>query len=182
MPSYLYSPLPLEADSIRLLRLLPDRDEAAPIQCELWNYSLWKPGSRTHMYEAISYVWGNPRQTLPIFVDKKQFHVTVNLHAALSHLRDDNFERIIWVDAICINQESPEEQGQQVQLMAKIYSYASRVIVWLGNETTDTKGALEEIQLAADEELIARPKKRTNQQAVLNLLRRPWFQRVWVRE
>jgi hypothetical protein len=181
MSSYPYSFLPPDGDNIRLLRLLPNKDEAAPLHCELRNYSLQKLGPQTHLYEALSYVWGNPRETLPIYVDTNQFLVTVNLHAALSSLRDHSFERIIWVDAVCINQRNLEERIQQVQIMAKIYSKAHRVIVWLGKEAVDTKGALENIGLAANEELTERSKKEINKQAILNLLQRPWFQRIWVR-
>jgi hypothetical protein len=86
------------------------------------------------------------------------------------------------VDAVCINQENLEERKQQVQLMAKIYSKAHCVIVWLGKGAVDTKGALENIRLAANEELTERSKKEMNQQAILTLLQRPWFQRIWVRE
>ncbi|PMD15991.1 HET-domain-containing protein, partial [Hyaloscypha hepaticicola] len=179
MFSYQYLPLPTQGNYIRLLRLLPNEDEAAPLQCELRKYSLQKPGPRTHLYEALSYVWGDARDTLPIYVGNNRFPVTVNLHAALSRLRDHSFERIMWVDAICINQKSPEEQGQQVQLMAKIYSNAHRVIVWLGEEVVEIKGALENIRLAANEELTERSKKE-KQLTILNLLRRQWFQRIWV--
>jgi hypothetical protein len=177
MSSYLYSLLSPEGDNIRLLRLLPNEDKAAPLQCELRNYSLQKLGPRTYLYEALSYVWGNARETLPICVDKVQFHVTVNLHAALSRLRDHSFERIIWVDAVCINQKSSEEQGQQVQLMAKIYSNAHRVIVWLGEKAEDTDGALKDICLAANGKPTEHSKK-----TILNMLQRPWFQRIWVSE
>jgi Heterokaryon incompatibility protein (HET) len=103
MSSYLYSSLPPDSDNIRLLRLLPNEDETEPLQWKLCNYSLQKLGTQSHRYEALSYVWGNPRKTLPIRVDGNQFHITVNLHAALSRLRDCSFERIIWVDAVCID-------------------------------------------------------------------------------
>jgi hypothetical protein len=122
---------------------------------------------------------GHKRQSISI--DEHDLPVTVNLHAALSRLRDHPFERIIWVDAICINQENPEEREQQVQLMAKIYSKAHHVIVWLGEEARDTEGALENIRLAAIEESTGRSKKEMNQQAILKLLQGPWFQRIWVR-
>ncbi len=182
MSSYRYHPLPPERDYIRLLCLLPNESEAEPLQCKLHDYSLQKLGPRTHRYEALSYVWGDPRETLPIYVDEEQFLVTANLHAALLRLRDHSFKRIIWVDAICIDQKNLEEQGQQVQLMAKIYSNAHCVIVWLGKKTEDTDGALEDIRLAADEEFTECSKKEINQQAILSLLQRPWFQRIWVRE
>src|SRR4051794_22415309 len=116
MSSYPYSLLPQDGDYIRLLRLLPNEDEAAPLHCELRKYSLQRSSLRTHLYEALSYVWGDPDNTLSICVDKNQFQVTVNLHAALSRLRDHSFERIIWVDAICIDQSNKEERKQQVQL------------------------------------------------------------------
>ncbi|KAF4618364.1 hypothetical protein G7Y89_g14937 [Cudoniella acicularis] len=162
MSSYLYSLLPLGGDNIRLLCLLPNEDEAALLQCELRNYSLQKSDTRTHLYEALSYVWGNQYETLPIHVDGIKFPVTVNLHAALSRLRDRSFERIIWVDAVCIDQTSLKERKHQVQLMAKIYSNAHRVIVWLGKEAVDTEGALEDIRLAANEESTERLKKERN--------------------
>ena len=38
--------------------------------------------------------------------------------------------RIIWVDAVCINQEDKQEKEHQVQYIAKIYGKASYVIVW----------------------------------------------------
>ncbi|KAH6714755.1 hypothetical protein BKA61DRAFT_643463 [Leptodontidium sp. MPI-SDFR-AT-0119] len=95
MSSYPYSLLSPDGDNIRLLRLLPNKDEAAPLHCELCNYSLQRSSPRTHLYEALSYV-------------------TVNLHAALLRLRDHTLERFIWVDAICINQREMEERKQQL--------------------------------------------------------------------
>lgn len=57
-------------------------------------------------------------------VGRGLFPVTVNLHAALTRLRDHYIGRIIWVDAVWIDQTNLEEWKQQVQLMAKIYSKA----------------------------------------------------------
>jgi hypothetical protein len=37
----------------------------------------------------------------------------------------------MWVDAICINQEDPEERGMEVLQMADIYGKAGRVVIWL---------------------------------------------------
>jgi hypothetical protein len=80
-----------------------------------------------------------------------------------------------------MNQENPEERGQQVQLIAMVYSKAHRVFVWLG-ETSDDIMALEDIQRAANNEFSELSNKKMVQRAVINLLRRPWFQRIWVRE
>lgn len=40
----------------------------------------------------------------------------------------------VWVDQLCINQESPHERSQQVALMSTIYSRCRRVLVWLGRQ------------------------------------------------
>ena len=100
---YCYSPLSSGHDSIRLLRLMPHEDETADIQCELFEYSLQNTSKGTHLYDALSYVWGNPDEKLPIFLHEHSFNVTINLRAALSRLRNHSVERILWVDALCIN-------------------------------------------------------------------------------
>ncbi|KAH6714388.1 heterokaryon incompatibility protein-domain-containing protein, partial [Leptodontidium sp. MPI-SDFR-AT-0119] len=180
MSQYRYSPLSPGRDSIRLLRLLPHEDETADIQCELFEYSLPNSCKRTHLYDSLSYVWGNPEEKLPIFIHKLKFDVTVNLRAALSRLRNHSVERILWIDAICIDQANQEEKEHQIQSMAKIYGQANRVVVWLGEAADDSDLAFEEIR-------IARGKKSANsldsekiQQAVLALLQRPWFRRIWI--
>jgi len=110
MSSFPYSLLSSNGDNIRLLCLLPNEDEAAVLQCKLRNYSLQQSDRGTHPYEALSYVWGNQNETRPIYLDELEFSVTVNLHAALSHLRDRFIERFIWVDAICIDQSNLKER------------------------------------------------------------------------
>ena len=54
--------------------------------------------------------------------------------------------------------------------MAKIYSNVHRVIVWLREETVETKGALKDIWLVANKELTEGLKKEINKQVILNLL------------
>jgi hypothetical protein len=182
MPQYPYSPLSSPHESIRLLRLMPNEDENADIQCELFEYSLHDSCGRTHLYDALSYVWGNPDETLPIFIHEYSFNVTVNLHAALSHLRNHSIERILWVDAICIHQADWKEKEHQIQSMAKIYGQASRVVVWLGEATGDSGSdlALEAIRNAGKRKPDSFTMEEPVQRAVLALLQRPWFRRIWV--
>lgn len=182
MSQYCYSPLLPGPDSIRLLRLMPREDDNAPTECQLFNYSLKESGKGTHLYEALSYVWGDSDHPCSISVDKHGLPVTTNLYAALSQLRDHSLERIIWVDAVCINQGNLEERSHQVQLMAKIYSKANRVIVWLGETADDSDRAVEEIRLAAGKQSTYFPTYEFFQQAILKLLRRSWFRRIWVRD
>jgi hypothetical protein len=65
--------------------------------------------------------------------------------------------------------------------MANVFSKAHRVIVWLGRETVTTEGVLEDIRLVANVESTGHSKD-IRQLAILKLLGRPWFQRIWVRE
>ena len=53
-------------------------------------------------YEALSYVWGDARDTKPILLCGQPFHVTVNLESALRNLRQTDRLCILWVDALCI--------------------------------------------------------------------------------
>jgi hypothetical protein len=53
---------------------------------------------------------------------------------ALYYLRDKEAERVLWIDALCIDQNSEGERNHQVVLMGQIYASAWRVVAWLGSE------------------------------------------------
>ena len=42
--------------------------------------------------------------------------------------------RLIWVDAVCIDQADSEEKARQVQLLFKIFGQAHRTVVWLADD------------------------------------------------
>lgn len=54
-------------------------------------------------------------------------------------MRYESKERVLWIDAVCINQKNDDEKGQQVAFMAKIYSNGFRNLIYLG-----VIGAIEE--------------------------------------
>lgn len=68
-----------------------------------------------------------------------------NLEKALRHLRDHASGRILWVDAICINQSDEEEKLSQVQSMGSVYREAVEVRIWLGS-LNDVQEVIEECQ------------------------------------
>lgn len=193
---YVYSPLPGPI-YIRLLRLMPHQDKDAPLQCQLFEYPLRGARQRVHMYEALSYVWGSEEDQKFIYIrtddksdrsspspvagNSRRLLVTANLRDALSHLRDGLLERILWIDAICINQRDKVEKGVQVQSMAEIYANANRVIVWLGEATSDSGQAFETLRNAARDQHTHHDIDEPTRQAIFTLLERPWFQRIWVR-
>jgi hypothetical protein len=117
-----YRPLNENTREIRLAHILPTQHEE--VQVELQVVSL----DDSPVYEALSYVWGDPGITKPIIVNGRQMNVTVSLEAAFRKFRQqaDGAVVVIWADAICINQKDIQERGQQVSIMADIYRCASR--------------------------------------------------------
>ncbi|KAM7193030.1 Heterokaryon incompatibility protein (HET) domain containing protein [Naviculisporaceae sp. PSN 640] len=95
-------------------------------------------------YEALSYVWGDPRQRHDITINGETLSVTANLHGALTAFRHQllpertishtHQRRRLWADALCINQEDVPERTAQVELMGSIFKGATRVLAWLGWE------------------------------------------------
>ncbi|RTE80890.1 hypothetical protein BHE90_004613 [Fusarium euwallaceae] len=129
----LYDTLPLNEGGtlIRLLELLPgDTDE--PLVCNLVVANMLD----TPVYEAVSYTWGidaGLTQEAAVRVNNIRLQVTPNLHACLIALRYPDASRMLWVDAICINQKDDDEKSEQVARMTTIYSSASHVLVYLGD-------------------------------------------------
>jgi hypothetical protein len=69
--------------------------------------------------------------------------------------------------------------------MSKIYGLAQRVVVWLGEAADESDLALKDIHAAAgkDPPRKSSRKDETDQKdylVIMNLLRRPWFERIWV--
>ncbi|KAF5588580.1 heterokaryon incompatibility het-6 [Fusarium subglutinans] len=174
-------------DSFRLVSLQPGRD-SAPLTLRLLNTNL----NKTQPYEAVSYVWGDVKDLIAINVYsdedmETQALVSQNCHAALSNFRDSESSRLLWIDSICIDQESPIEKNHQLGLMARIYKNASQVLVYLGHGTPDSDAALRCIREIDEpsnddgyETVEASAIIQENQSAVSNLFKRPWFFRVWV--
>jgi hypothetical protein len=109
----------------------------------------------------------------------RDLHVTENLYSALLRLQDDFCPRVLWIDAICINQSNEKEKEQQIPLMAEIYAKARSVIVWLGEAADDSELAMDAICNAAEFGLTEYIGNRVAQ-AFPILLLRPWFERIWV--
>jgi len=75
-----------------------------------------------HLYEALSYVWGPTDGRRRIYIQSSRGHssvgtvgcldVTRGLHAALSHIRNGLVDHLVWIDAICIDQQNNREKEQ----------------------------------------------------------------------
>ncbi|KAH8203871.1 hypothetical protein TruAng_001935 [Truncatella angustata] len=134
----LYEPLDTTKSEIRLLTLFPDADFDADIVCLLKVVSL----DETTDFEAVSYVWGDVSTRQSISVGGELMLVTVNLVAALRRLRQPQARRVVWVDAICIDQGNISEKNTQIPLMARLYRSAKSVLAWLGEPTDAMEAAI----------------------------------------
>jgi hypothetical protein len=83
-------------------------------------------------YEALSYAWGMAISQSRVLVDGIDLRVTESLDQGLRRLRFKDRSRMLWIDALCINQRDITERSHQVQHMAKIYRTAKQVLIWLG--------------------------------------------------
>ena len=197
----IYQPLTVRNET-RLL-VLESGQNSDEISCGLLNVLLtWRT-----RYEALSYTWGDPKITKPVICSGKKIDVTANLHSALHHLRYPDRQRILWVDALCINQEDDNDKETQVQRMGRIYSKARRVLIWLGEDTKGTVGAIGLIkQLDTHFKALYRKRRITkllpafgtwtailsdafptskvptdfDWGPVFQLLEHPWFLRTWI--
>ncbi|RAL02265.1 HET domain-containing protein [Aspergillus ibericus CBS 121593] len=176
--SSIYSPLPPKSYT-RMIRLLPDEDKDAPIRCELFSYNLSRSSNGGHLYEVFSYVWGSPARSRSIILNGCSFLIMESLHTALLHLRDTQLDRVLWVDAISINQDDDSEKSKQIPLMRMIYAQARRVVVWLGmgwgygDKALELLGSLGRKQ--NPESINEKDRERCEA-----LLQRDWFRCIWV--
>lgn len=187
---YTYEPLK-SSIQIRLLKLYSN-EEKERLEAVIEHHNL-EDAIKTG-YEAISYCWGEPLFTHQLHIEGRSLNITPHLHGALSVLT----ESYIWVDAVCINQEDPEEKARQIPLMRRIYANADVVLVWLGPENPLIINAMqvidedlyEEVVSIFNHETLEPHQRRANVQDRLKksgvmmglnlILENDWFTRLWV--
>ncbi|KAK6438902.1 hypothetical protein LTR95_004898 [Oleoguttula sp. CCFEE 5521] len=135
----MYEALPVShLGKTRVVHLHPARSAAAPLVANLRIAQLTTETLRG-AYEALSYTWGNTTRNDALIImgdganEEYRLRLTDNLSIALRRLRHPWRTRVIWVDAIFINQGDVAERSQQVSRMRYIYDRAKSVIVWLGD-------------------------------------------------
>jgi len=112
------------------------------------------------------------------------FSVRKNLYDALTHMRSDTESRVLWIDALCIDQSDGQERNHQVQLMGDIYHSARQVIVWLGVAAEDSdlamnlKTKVRDFKIPTMEEIL----EIVEIEALVKLWNRSYWYRVWIRQ
>ncbi|KDN67413.1 hypothetical protein CSUB01_11672 [Colletotrichum sublineola] len=141
-----YEPFDLDRPGFRLVRLEAGSNRD-PIRCHL--FQAYLDDEETLIpYEALSYCWGDDtslRQT--VLVNGSFLFITENLFEALIYLREPGEDRILWIDALCIDQSNVRERGHQVSWMGKVYQHAERVLFWLGHVPYNFRDLMESLKL-----------------------------------
>ncbi|KAF2875855.1 heterokaryon incompatibility protein-domain-containing protein [Massariosphaeria phaeospora] len=188
--NYIYESLESE-DQMRVLELYPGQDEE-PINCSLTTVKRIDAPP----YEALSYAWGDHTDRKEIRCDGKQLTITRSLYDALWRIRDVAKVKLLWADAICINQADRQERGHQVKHMGSIYFSAERVLVWVGldNPFESFQESFESLvnrffrPRKLHEHRVRLVDSRVKNEAEMGifcralayLIHRPWFSRLWV--
>lgn len=166
-------------------------------------------------YSALSYAWGptyadGSHLNDSIVCNGRRLRVTSNLKQALKRIRhatakdirggatrETSYEqtsdvKLLWVDAICINQEDLQERSQQVTMMARIFNLCRNLIIWLGEPDAGELGVAQSQLLHRQENdgvqkfsfrSLLGSKYSTHQETVAvlqSIVQRPWFRRRWV--
>lgn len=171
------------ADEIRLLKIVSrgtSRRTNEDLVCTLTSYRR----SEAPSYTALSYAWGYGWADCQVLLNNRPFCIRRNLYRFLQHAArlDQEVIGLLWIDAICIDQDDLEERAAQVQHMQSIFSSAKSVFAWLGPAYQNSHKAMQYLEESND--------KMTKQhyrlwggntgQAIANLCGRQYWTRLWV--
>ncbi|KAF2647283.1 HET-domain-containing protein [Lophiostoma macrostomum CBS 122681] len=171
---YIYKPL--QPKTMRLLEIYPSKECRSPLSCYLRPVRLGEAPS----YEALSYRWCKQDDGF-LRCSGQNLTIRRNLKNALTRLRLSDARRAVWADAICINQKDEKEKADQIKLMRKIYSQATRVLVWLGEDPdNEAEQAFVRIEQIAQADGTLPPPQDPWWNPVAAFYRCDWFSRLWV--
>ncbi|KAM7212348.1 Heterokaryon incompatibility protein (HET) domain containing protein [Rhypophila decipiens] len=140
-------------------------------------------------YEALSWHWGSGPEDYMVRITQNDTEykkrIRKELGLALKYLRLAKHPRVLWVDSICIDQSNDDERSQQVQMMSRIYTRSKQVTIWLGEDTDESKLAIDfinnEIMHLNNFDTLCSDKRYSDKwRALMSLMQREWFSRRWV--
>ena len=121
---YKYLPLAPSRCEIRVHEILPHpRLSTATLHCKIRPVFL----AEEHLPQlaTIFYCWEDPTSKNIIIVDVARLQVSARFFQVISRVAHADQVRIIWLDAVCINQADIEERARQVELMRTVCTRAS---------------------------------------------------------
>lgn len=100
-------------------------------------------------FATLSYTWGTSTQTEIIILNDNPLQIGTNLSHALHAFRKLAYfghKYMLWVDAICINQNDPKERESQVAKMRNLYAGSWTTMTFLGEAAEGSGKAIDLIK------------------------------------
>jgi hypothetical protein len=160
---YSYVRLSRRRQQIRLFELKPAASRNDPVFGSLHIVDFDEDEEDVPEFDALSYQWGELTPTYEITIvgdadtEGGSLQVRQNLSNALRDLRLSDEPLVIWIDAICINQQDEAEKERQLPLMRQIYSSVRTVRCWIDEDVdpdSEAFRALKGFKTAVKEESI----------------------------
>lgn len=99
--AFRYEQLDLAKQQIHLVTIKPKSPERKDVECDIHVFDV----DTAPPYVTLSYRWGPPTPTKPIWLDDKRFVVRQNLYDFLCCYRNDASNvHFIWIGQLCISQ------------------------------------------------------------------------------
>ncbi|KAI3328835.1 heterokaryon incompatibility protein-domain-containing protein [Ustulina deusta] len=183
MAAYQYSPF--SQNGIRLTTLRPGAfHDTLCIELQEVQFSLTEPP----VYEALSYVWGSTEDRVPVQVSGpaggRTHMITQNLATALRHLRFEDRLRVLWIDALCIDQSNLAERRPESEDSSLALDTISRLAPSIEIGQADpaprpsaTSGFKLNSETARTGWLVA---SHAEMRSIFRLISRKWFERLWI--
>lgn len=143
-------------------------------------------------FTALSYTWADTSgdrscsETIFIGPEWEALPITRNCAAALRRLRSRQDDVVIWVDAICIDQDNIGERSHQVGLMRDVYSRARKVVAFLGDDGDNQTPESQLMHRMSEECFYSGTSVKLSWDPVRDgvalraLFNRPYWRRIWV--
>ena len=188
---FVYVPLDGVADEIRLLVLQGSENWDGPMQLALAH----SPIQSDVGPEAVSYTWGPPQPRVDVIMNGQLFEIAQSLDRLLRDLRPKKDFVILWIDAICIDQQNDSERNHQLRRIHEVYDTAENVLALLGDTDGDSDLAVNFIpklqfpvlrQRDTGEWDVGEPGQFSREElvrhcaATYKFLTRNYFHRVWI--
>ncbi|KAF9885371.1 hypothetical protein FE257_012988 [Aspergillus nanangensis] len=129
LPIYQYSRLP-DGAFTRVIVLRPATTIGEELFCDIQFLDL---NQQAYKYDALSYVWGSHDLLESLNCNGQTIRITAHVASALRRFRSQLVPRVLWIDALCINQRDTTEKARHVHLMSAIYQRARCALVYLGS-------------------------------------------------
>ncbi|KAF3022523.1 hypothetical protein E8E14_011980 [Neopestalotiopsis sp. 37M] len=171
-------------------------------KAETVRQSLANMGSKMEDPESSRNTTQNPPSNKPGASNKRNDDRTIICNGRVMEIGQSLYDALLqlrkrpateyWIDAICINLQDEVEKTAQLAMMGKIYHTAKVVLVWLGVCPTYISPGMTELKSFSEKighdsetwkEILDAPlisRQKMNSLALIHLLSRRYFQRIWV--